>query len=122
MHEDPDYQKSKGFGFCEYRDVNVACNAVRNLNKYEMSGRSLKVHFASDNKNGVNLRQEEMKERDAGEIKVETEASLNLHEVLRKHLSIDQKEMLMKYLKKISENEEDRAKMIELLDKDESLC
>jgi hypothetical protein len=38
------------------------------LNKYELNRRELKVDFASDNKNGVNLRPEDLRTRDAGEV------------------------------------------------------
>lgn len=58
----------KGFGFCEYRDPDIAASALRNLNKSEINGRILKVDFASDNKNGNNLKEEDMKYRDRGEV------------------------------------------------------
>uniref|UniRef100_A0A6B2LCA6 RRM domain-containing protein n=1 Tax=Arcella intermedia TaxID=1963864 RepID=A0A6B2LCA6_9EUKA len=40
--------KSKGFGFCDYRDVNAALAAIRALNGREINGRVLKVDFADD--------------------------------------------------------------------------
>jgi RNA recognition motif-containing protein len=54
----------KGYGFVEYRDKDVACSALRNLNKHELLKRELKVDFASDNKNGSNLRPEDISNRD----------------------------------------------------------
>ena len=54
----------------EYRDQDLAASALRNLNKHELNRRELKVDFASDNKNGVNLRGEEVRNRDLGEIMV----------------------------------------------------
>lgn len=41
---------------------------MRNLNKSEINGRNLKVDFASDNKNGTNLKEEDVKFRDRGEL------------------------------------------------------
>lgn len=41
---------------------------MRNLNKSEINGRNLKVDYASDNKNGTNLKEEDVKFRDKGEI------------------------------------------------------
>ena len=43
---DKDTGKPKGYGFCEYSDSDTAASAVRNLDKYEANGRSLRVHFA----------------------------------------------------------------------------
>ncbi|EKX46396.1 hypothetical protein GUITHDRAFT_70536, partial [Guillardia theta CCMP2712] len=43
----PETGAPKGFGFCEFRDVESAEIAVRNLNNYEMNGRPLRVDFAS---------------------------------------------------------------------------
>jgi len=46
----------------------VASSALRNLKKFEIMGRPLKVDFASDNKNGNNLKREEVLFRDSAEI------------------------------------------------------
>jgi len=44
---DRDSNKAKGFGFCEYYDVETAASAVRNLNGVaEVRGRPLRVDFA----------------------------------------------------------------------------
>ncbi|KAK9896453.1 hypothetical protein P389DRAFT_171631 [Cystobasidium minutum MCA 4210] len=44
---DRDNNKAKGFGFCEYYDVDTAASAVRNLNGVaEVRGRLLRVDFA----------------------------------------------------------------------------
>ncbi len=69
---DKDTHQPKGFGFCEYRDQDIASSALRNLNKFELNRRELKVDFASDNKNGVNLRPEDVRNRDNGDIICET--------------------------------------------------
>ncbi|CAG7727689.1 unnamed protein product [Allacma fusca] len=38
--------KPKGYGFCEYKDVETALSAMRNLNGYEINGRILRVDNA----------------------------------------------------------------------------
>ena len=52
----------------EYRDQDLAASALRNLNRAEVMRRELKVDYASDGKNGVNLREGGVRERDAGEV------------------------------------------------------
>lgn len=58
----------KGFGFCLYEDADIASSALRNLKKHELRGRPMKADFASDNKNGNNLKREDVLYRDRGEI------------------------------------------------------
>lgn len=38
--------KPKGYGFCEYKDVQTAMSAMRNLNGFEINGRILRVDNA----------------------------------------------------------------------------
>ncbi len=38
--------KPKGYGFCEYKDIETALSAMRNLNGYEVNGRILRVDNA----------------------------------------------------------------------------
>lgn len=61
LKHDKETEKPKGYGFCEYKDMDIAASALRNLNQYELNGRQLRVDFASDNKNGTNLKEEEGK-------------------------------------------------------------
>lgn len=65
---DPKNNQPKGFGFCQYDDADVASSALRNLKKHEIRGRSLKADFASDNKNGNNLKREDVLFRDRSEV------------------------------------------------------
>ena len=65
---DSERKQPKGFGFCLYKDPDVASSALRNLKKYEIKGRPLKVDFASDNKNGNNLKREDVLFRDSAEV------------------------------------------------------
>jgi cleavage stimulation factor subunit 2 len=42
--------KPKGYGFCEYRDQETAMSAMRNLNGFELNGRTLRVDNAANEK------------------------------------------------------------------------
>ena len=68
LKQDTIKQEPKGFGFCLYEDADIASSALRNLKKYELRGRPMKADFASDNKNGNNLKKEDVLYRDRGEI------------------------------------------------------
>jgi len=61
-------QQPKGYGFCEFIDKDIASSALRNLSKYDLNKRELKVDFASDNKNGTNLRPEDITYRDTADL------------------------------------------------------
>ncbi len=43
--------KPKGYGFCEFKDAETAHSAMRNLNGYEIGGRTLRVDNACTEKN-----------------------------------------------------------------------
>ncbi|KAK0933711.1 hypothetical protein LTR29_014708 [Friedmanniomyces endolithicus] len=49
---DKETQRPKGFGFLEYTDVDAAASAVRNLNDFEIMGRTLRVDYSNDNGGG----------------------------------------------------------------------
>ena len=72
---DSNTKQPKGFGFCLYSDPDVASSALRNLKKHEIMNRPLKVDFASDNKNGNNLKREDVLFRDTAEIVKTSQAS-----------------------------------------------
>ena len=99
----------------EYRDQDVAASALRNLNKYDLNRRELKVDFASDNKNGVNLRPEEVRFRDNGEIVTEAlkymvgNSEHGLDEIL-KSLSSKQEVMLLHGIRQVYEKIEKDGK------------
>ena len=42
--------KPKGYGFCTFEDHETASSAVRNLNNYDINGRTLRVDFADNEK------------------------------------------------------------------------
>ena len=45
------YSKPRGYGFCEYMNPEIALCAMRNLNGYEIGGRTLRVDSACTEKN-----------------------------------------------------------------------
>jgi cleavage stimulation factor subunit 2 len=49
---DNDTGRPKGYGFCEYEDIETAMSARRNLNGYELNGRQLRVDFTESDKPG----------------------------------------------------------------------
>lgn len=44
---DKDTGLSRGFSFCEYRDIETCIMAIKSLNGYELRGRSIRVDWAS---------------------------------------------------------------------------
>jgi hypothetical protein len=120
----------KGFGFCEYTDPDIATSALRNLNRQEINGRNVKVDYASDNKNGTNLREDEVKFRDRGELvnlkgEYVNDYEASVEEILNS-LSTEQEQLLLFGLKDIydfaSRSDPKQAEaMVENLAQDESL-
>jgi cleavage stimulation factor subunit 2 len=76
-------QQPKGYGFCEFIDKDVASSALRNLAKYDLNKRELKVDYASDNKNGTNLRPEDVTYRDIGDLNLVFAAMMTLSSNLK---------------------------------------
>lgn len=53
--KDPNTKKSKGYGFCDYTNKDVAKSATRNLNNIEYNGRQLKINTQDKDKNLFNF-------------------------------------------------------------------
>ena len=56
-----DKTNSKGFGFCEYENVEIASSALRNLDKIDYKGRQLKIGRPDKNTGDI-LSEEEKKQ------------------------------------------------------------
>ena len=52
---DRDTGKPKGYGFCTFPDYETAASAVRNLNNYDVGGRTLRVDYADNADEGTDL-------------------------------------------------------------------
>ncbi|KAK9454076.1 hypothetical protein V1511DRAFT_502657 [Dipodascopsis uninucleata] len=52
---DKETGRPKGYGFVEYHDAETAASAVRNLNNYELSNRTLRVDFSHESSVGPNI-------------------------------------------------------------------
>jgi len=68
-------------------DKDIASSALRNLSKYDLNKRELKVDYASDNKNGTNLRPEDITYRDTSDINLVFAAMSTLSSTL-KHIPL----------------------------------
>lgn len=100
--------------------MDIASSALRNLNGYELNGRRLRVDFASDNKNGTNLKDEEVKYRDISD--VENYDKCTTFPELFKNMSIGQKEYILNAIKLVIEKDPSCEEVIEkLLEKDPAL-
>ena len=52
--------KPKGYGFCEYQDVETAQSAMRNLNNHDFNGRPLRVGVAAGEQNKDEIKSKEL--------------------------------------------------------------
>ena len=122
-------QHPKGYGFCQFRDPDVAASALRNLKSYTLNKRQIKVDFATDDKNGTNLKQKDVIYRDSGEIVNKEgqilEPSRNSREEMLESLTNTQKTMLIFAIKDLVKNmqksPEQMEKLIDMLTEEESL-
>ena len=60
---------SKGFGFCDYEDTEIAASALRNLNKIVYKDRQLRIGVPENNKGDVLSEEENLIKKDITYIK-----------------------------------------------------
>ena len=103
--ENSDNEKTKGYGFCEYKDTETALSALKNLKNIDYNGRQLRINFADNDKTGLNLSQ--LSEdyirsfKDFSYIK-DNNSELNMRDTI-KNLSDEQKLILINFLKCMAE-------------------
>jgi len=56
---DKETGRPKGFGFLEYTDTDAAASACRNLNDFDIMGRTLRVDYSNDNGGGKGNQQQQ---------------------------------------------------------------
>jgi len=97
--------KSKGYGFCEYRDAETAASALRNLKSIDYNGRQLRINIAENDKTGVYLNHDMIKaSKDITYIRENKSGEVKLVDVL-KNLTDEQRTIMFSTFKYINEKE-----------------
>lgn len=104
--------KPKGYGFCEFRDPETALSAMRNLNGFEIGGRSLRVDNACTEKSRMEMQtllQGPSQESPYGE---EVEPAESAEAITKAVASLPPEQMfeLMKQMKLCIQNNPDEAR------------
>ena len=98
--------KSKGYGFCEYRDPETAASALRNLKSIDYNGRQLRINVAENDKTGVNLTEDMIRAgKDISYIKETKSASENKFSDLIRSLTDEQKLLLFHSIKSLNDKD-----------------
>jgi RNA recognition motif-containing protein len=110
---DKSTNKPKGYGFCDYKDVESANAALRNLKSIDYNGRQLRVNRSDNDKKET----EEIKELITFK---EDENDIKMLDVL-KNLSDEQKLLMFHSLKVLNENDNESFKRLMLNQSEEFL-
>jgi RNA recognition motif-containing protein len=100
--------KSKGYGFCEYRDAEIAASALRNLKDIDYNGRQLRINFAENDKTGIKYSQD-LKNRELTSISDHVNEDPKFSDYL-KNLSDEQKLLLFATIKGINDTDPNEFK------------
>lgn len=113
--------KSKGYGFCEYRDPETAASALRNLKSIDYNGRQLRINVAENDKTGINLTEDMIRaSKDISYIK-ENKGSENKFIDVLKNLTDEQKLLLFHLIKSLNEKNQTGFKNLILNQSEEFL-
>jgi RNA recognition motif-containing protein len=97
--------KSKGYGFCEYRDPETAASALRNLKSIDYNGRQLRINIAENDKTGIYLTEDMVRaNKDITYIKDNKTGDTKLMDILR-NLADEQKSLIFNTFKYINEKD-----------------
>jgi len=103
--------KPKGYGFCEYKDLETAQSAMRNLNGVELHGRNLRVDSAASEKNKEESRESEKEVSPYGKEVSPDEAPEVISQAVAS-LPPEQMFELMKQMKICIQNNPDEARQM----------
>ena len=93
--------KSRGFGFCEYKDSEIANSALRNLNHIDYNGRQLRVNIQENDKPYVISNENHFKaSRDISYIKETQDEIIKMNTILTE-LSDEQKLLLLNLMRNL---------------------
>jgi len=96
--------KSKGYGFCEYKNSEIASSALRNLKTIDYNGRQLRVNTAENDKSGLYITEDMVKaSRDLSYIKG-SDNSMEFSDLL-KNLTDEQKLLMFHTFKNMNDTQ-----------------
>ena len=130
-----DKTNSKGFGFCEYENVEIASSALRNLDKIDYKGRQLKIGPPDKNTGDILSEEDNLLKKDITFIKEssaikdeqgknsankEKKSKYNLKNILM-DLSDEQKFLLLYSMKTMNNKDKDNFQKLLLNQNEETL-
>ena len=120
-----DGSNTKGFGFCEYGNTEIAASGLRNLKNIEYNGKQLTINVPTNFKDLVLSPEENLMKNDISYIK-ETKSSNNPNNDYNfkntlLNLSDEQKFLLLYSMKTLSNKDNDNFKKLLLKQNDETL-
>jgi RNA recognition motif-containing protein len=96
--------KSKGYGFCEFRDAETAASALRNLKSIPYKGRDLRINTAENDKTGMLITEDMIKaSKDISYIKEHESHEVKFLDIM-KNLTDEQKYLIFTTFKSMLDN------------------
>lgn len=104
IKNDETTKKSKGYGFCEYTDAEVAASALRNLKNIDYNGRQLRINIQEHDKSSMVLTEDMFKaSKEISYIKGNDNSEVNFSSTL-KNLTDEQKLIIIYSIKTLSQS------------------